>query len=253
MKVFVINLARSPERRASMEQQLSLLNLDYEIVEAVDGSQLSYTDIMKETRPLNYALSCGEVGCALSHINIYRRIAAEGIPLALILEDDALLNCESVVVMSEVEKRNIQFPTVTLLTETSQYIDKPAFSLSISKGRNIYDVLEASRSHGYIINQSAASKLIEFLYPVWMVADRWQTLREYSVCNIEAVIPPVIKRSTHSESSTIQIYDNGSKWLDEKKIALWKEIKKHRPLKVKMMRCIWTTLVRPFLKVKKSS
>ncbi|WP_277973138.1 glycosyltransferase family 25 protein [Pantoea agglomerans] len=37
MKVFVINLARSTERRATMEQQLSLLNLDYEIVEAVDG------------------------------------------------------------------------------------------------------------------------------------------------------------------------------------------------------------------------
>lgn len=62
MKVFVINLARSTERRASMEQQLSLLNLDYEIVEAVDGSQLSYSDIMRETMPLNYALSCAEVG-----------------------------------------------------------------------------------------------------------------------------------------------------------------------------------------------
>jgi len=251
MKVFVINLARSTERRASMEQQLSRLNLDYEIVEAVDGSQLSYTDIMRETRPLNYALSCGEVGCALSHINVYRRIASEAIPMALILEDDALLNCESVVVMSEIEKRNIQPPTVTLLTEISQYIDSPTSSLS--ERRNIYDVLEASRSHGYIINQSAAKKLIEFLYPVWMVADRWQTLREYSVCNLEAVIPPVIKRSEHSETSTIQIYDNGSKWLDDKKTALWEEIKKDRPLKIKLKRCLWTSLVRPFLKVKKLS
>lgn len=251
MKVFAINLARSPERRASMEQQLSRLNLDYEIVEAADGSQLSYSDIMKETKPLNYALSCGEVGCALSHINIYRKIVVDDIPMALILEDDALLNCESVVVMSEVEKMNIQSPAVTLLTEVSQYIDKPIISLS--KGRNIYNALEASSSHGYIINQSAAKKLIDFLYPVWMVADKWQTLREYYVCNIEAVIPPVISRSAHSETSTIQVYDNGCKWFDEKKIALWKEIKKHRPLKVKLMRCIWTTLVRPFLKVKKSS
>ncbi|KAA5940503.1 glycosyltransferase family 25 protein [Pantoea sp. Bo_2] len=73
MKIFVINLARSPERRASMEQQLSRLNLQYEIVEAVDGSQLSYTDIMKETRPLNYALSCGEVGCAPAFITAIGR------------------------------------------------------------------------------------------------------------------------------------------------------------------------------------
>ncbi|QZX98138.1 glycosyltransferase family 25 protein (plasmid) [Pantoea alfalfae] len=103
MKIFVINLSRSPERRASMEQQLSLLNLDYEIVEAVDGSQLSYTEIMKETMPLNYALSCGEVGCALSHINICKRIASEGIPMALILEDDALIDYRTVEVMSQIE------------------------------------------------------------------------------------------------------------------------------------------------------
>lgn len=77
MKVFVINLARSTERRTSIEQHLSRLNLDYEIVEAVDGSQLSYSDIMRETRPLNYALSCGEIGCALSHINIYRKMVAK--------------------------------------------------------------------------------------------------------------------------------------------------------------------------------
>lgn len=249
MKVFVINLARSTDRRASIEQQLSRLNLDYEIVEAVDGSQLSYTDIMRETRPLNYALSCGEIGCALSHINIYRRIASEGIPMALILEDDALIDQKCVEVVSEIEQRNIYSPTVTLLTEVSQYIDK--FTCSLSNGRNIYDVLEASRSHGYVINQAAAKKLIEFLYPVWMVADRWQTLREYSICNIEAVIPPVISRSEHSETSTIQIHNNGSAWLDDKKLFIWDEIKKHRSFKIKLKRFIWTSFIYPFLKIKK--
>lgn len=251
IKIFVINLARSTERRASMHQQLSSLNLDYEIVEAVDGSQLTYTEIMRETKPLNYALSCGEVGCALSHINIYRKIASEGIPMALILEDDALIDYKTVEVVTQIENRNISSATVTLLTEASQYIDKPKFSLK--QDRYIYDVLEASRSHGYIVNQTAAIKLIEFLYPVWMVADRWQTLREYSVCNIEAVIPLVITRSLHSEESTIQIYNNDSRWIDEKKPILWKEIKKHRPLKVKLRRCICTSLIYPFLKIKKIS
>ncbi|WP_191939643.1 glycosyltransferase family 25 protein (plasmid) [Pantoea agglomerans] len=84
---------------------------------------------MRETRPLNYALSCGEVGCALSHINIYRRITSEDIPLALILEDDALIDYRSVEIMSGIEERNTLPPTVTLLTEISQYIDKPTFSL----------------------------------------------------------------------------------------------------------------------------
>ncbi|MBD8129236.1 glycosyltransferase family 25 protein [Pantoea agglomerans] len=250
MKVFVINLARSTERRASMEQQLSLLNLDYEIVEAVDGSQLSYTDIMRETKPLNYALSCGEVGCALSHINIYRRMAAESTPLALILEDDALIDSDTVDALNEIESLNINIPTVTLLTEGAKYINKPLHG-SQEKKHAIYKVLEAACSHGYVVNHSAAKKLAEFLYPVWMVADKWQVLNEYSVCNVEVVIPPVIGKTAHADSSTIQIDEILKKRIDEEKDFMWAKIKNTRPLKLKLKRLIWSSFIYPFLKISK--
>ncbi|WP_190286180.1 MULTISPECIES: glycosyltransferase family 25 protein [Pantoea] len=250
MKIFVINLARSPERRASMEQQLSRLNLEYEIVEAVDGSQLSYTDIMKETRPLNYALSCGEVGCALSHINIYRRIASEGIPMALILEDDALIDCKTVDVMSEIEERNTTHPTVTLLTEGPKYINKPLYK-SDEKKHQIYEVLEAACSHGYVINNSAACRMANFLYSVWMVADKWQVLKEYSVCQVEAVIPSVIGKTPHADSSTIQFDNDFKKRLEEEKDFMWAGIKRKRPLKLKLKRLFWSSFIYPFLKISK--
>ncbi|WP_337025173.1 glycosyltransferase family 25 protein [Pantoea anthophila] len=249
MKIFVINLARSPERRSSIEQQLSLLNLNYEIIDAIDGSQLSYSDIIKETRPLSYAVTCGEIGCALSHINIYRKMVRENIPIALVLEDDAVLDYRSTQVMHELEKICNQSPTVTLLTETSQYIGKPKYALNDQL--SIYNVLEASCSHGYIINFQAAIKLAAFLYPVWMVADKWQILREYSVCNVEAVIPPIIRKSEHSELTTIQFYKNCS-WLEGRKEYIWNEIKKGRPLKIKLKRLIWTSLGRVFIKIIKA-
>lgn len=250
MRIFVINLARSTERRACIEIQLSHLNLEYEIIEAVDGSQLSYTDIMKETRPLNYALSCGEIGCALSHINIYRRIVSECIPMALILEDDALIDSKTLEAISEIEERNIPFPTVTLLTEGPKYINKPLHK-SEKKKYFIYEVLEAACSHGYVINNSAACRMANFLYPVWMVADKWQVLKEYSVCKVEAVIPPVIRKTSHADNSTIQIDNDFKKRLDEQKNLMWAGIKKNRPLKLKLKRLLWSSFIYPFLKISK--
>ncbi|WP_397322255.1 glycosyltransferase family 25 protein [Pantoea agglomerans] len=251
MRIFVINLARSTERRACIEKQLSHLDLEYEIVEAVDGSQLSYTDIMKETRPLNYALSCGEVGCALSHINIYRKIASEGIPMALILEDDALIDYKTVEFISEIEERNTSFATVTLLTDGPKYIDKPLHR-SKNKKYLIYDVLEAACSHGYVINNSAACRMANFLYPVWMVADKWQVLKEYSVCQVEAVIPSVVGKTPHADTSTIQSDNHLKKRIDKEKEIIWAAIKKNRPLKLKLKRLFWSSFIYPFLKVKKS-
>lgn len=226
---------------------MSSLSLDYEIIEAVDGSQLSYEDILQKTKVLNFAVSCGEIGCALSHINIYKKIIAQNIPHALILEDDALISSETIEVMNKLEELNTSLPTVTLLTEISQRLREP---LHNTKGENhsIYKVLEAACSHGYVVNHRAAVQLANFLFPVWMVADRWHILREYSVCNLQAVVPPVIFRTEHADTSTIQINDKRHAWVVQKKNYIWVAIKKNRPFKVKLKRLIWTSFVYPFIK-----
>ena len=41
MKIFVINLKRSPDRRVKIEKQLKSLGLEYEIYEGVDGQLLT--------------------------------------------------------------------------------------------------------------------------------------------------------------------------------------------------------------------
>ena len=40
MKIFVINLARRPERMAFMERQFASLGLSFERVEAIDGESM---------------------------------------------------------------------------------------------------------------------------------------------------------------------------------------------------------------------
>ncbi len=89
--IFVISLDRAPERRRSIEQHLSSLDLTYEIVDAVDGKLLSTEECDKLLAPgVSYAP--GVIGCYLSHLSVYQKILDREISLALILEDDARLN-----------------------------------------------------------------------------------------------------------------------------------------------------------------
>ena len=91
---FVISLPDSSDRRQSISHTLNKLGISFEFLDAVDGR--SGLDPTYESQVDRHAalrtwglLSDTEFACALSHINTYRRIVAEDIPYALVLEDDA--------------------------------------------------------------------------------------------------------------------------------------------------------------------
>ena len=93
--VFVINLKRSAARRDHTTKQLNDLGIPFQIIEAVDGTDLSDSEIKnngnfgiyKNGLYPRYLLK-EEIGCALSHLNIYHKMVAEKTPIACILEDD---------------------------------------------------------------------------------------------------------------------------------------------------------------------
>ena len=91
--IFVVSLARASDRRAAMGRHLEALGLSFEITDAVDGKALSKAELDTLMNcPAGVSLSPGDVGCYMSHINIYRQIVDRNIPLALVLEDDASLS-----------------------------------------------------------------------------------------------------------------------------------------------------------------
>ncbi len=95
-KIFVINLPRSVKRRAFMEEQLGKLSLPYEWVEGVDGYSLDQKTLdsyCSWVTPLcaGRKLKPGEIGAALAHYKIWKKIKDENMPCALIFEDDAVV------------------------------------------------------------------------------------------------------------------------------------------------------------------
>ena len=99
MRAYVVSLARRPERLAAFQAHLEETGLrefiDLAPFAAFDGAQLDIESLKPKISPSNLsALTEGRlrsiVGCALSHLELWRRVAEQAEPI-LIFEDDARL------------------------------------------------------------------------------------------------------------------------------------------------------------------
>ena len=89
---YVINLNRSTDRMVRMHEQCSAQGLEYTRVEAVDGRALKREELGDVATSMCKGLCTSSMlGCALSHMNVWKRIVSEGHARALIMEDDAEL------------------------------------------------------------------------------------------------------------------------------------------------------------------
>uniref|UniRef100_A0A914W2S2 Glycosyltransferase 25 family member n=1 Tax=Plectus sambesii TaxID=2011161 RepID=A0A914W2S2_9BILA len=96
-QIYLINLARRPERLAKMRQAFALLGIEYQLWPAVDGRNLSEDVLMaRGVRMMpNYEdpyfkrpLKLGEIGCFLSHYDIWRDAKQNGYERVIVFEDD---------------------------------------------------------------------------------------------------------------------------------------------------------------------
>lgn len=90
MRIYLINLAKDQHRLAAMTEQLNRLNLPFERIEAIYGTNMpdglkSY--FLNGDGSIASRLSPGEVGCYASHIKALWRIAEDEKP-AFVFEDD---------------------------------------------------------------------------------------------------------------------------------------------------------------------
>ena len=123
MKVFLINLDVDKKRLAVADAQLRQLGVEYERIPAVYGKALSEAERRVAVNRFRWWCAIGrpilpgEIGCALSHYHIYRRLIDESIPYACILEDDVVLEREFKDQLAFVESRlSPKDPDVILLS-----------------------------------------------------------------------------------------------------------------------------------------
>jgi GR25 family glycosyltransferase involved in LPS biosynthesis len=95
MKIFVINLARRPDRMLAITEDLKKHGITFERIDAVDGK--SDPTVRQNRLPLLAFLygkgkhTDGQIACLLSHRKIWQMMIEKKIEQALILEDDAMI------------------------------------------------------------------------------------------------------------------------------------------------------------------
>jgi glycosyl transferase, family 25 len=249
MHCYVINLEKDAERRVSITQQLSCLGLQYSLFNAVEGRKLSDEALTRQYSKAGAIadyreMTAGEIGCALSHIGVYKEMLNTDCKHALVLEDDAQLGPELTHTLNElVQKFPAEEPIV--VTHVDKYSRWDAINLSFNK-KLVKRYGHWWLAHGYFITQAAAAKLAAGLMPVWTAADSWAAFEQSGLIQLRALIPYCISLSQHAQFSNLELERDVNKQNDAaQKNGLWRL--KHRVLD----RFIYQFTIRPFKRVAK--
>lgn len=223
MKLFVISLERCQERRRLVEANLQSLNLEYELVNAVDGKKLSNEELAlvktEDRICLDLAsnkqvfvtnkLTDGEIGCALSHLKVYQKIIDLDLDYACILEDDVALYPPILKAFENIDKITEPWDVINFTHHKgvrSSYLAKKYYFGESSEsckiqyfkkeGMNIHQldvILNIRRliamAACYVITKDACKRLIEIGYPVRLAADYLLGYFPYNKLRIFKVFP----------------------------------------------------------------
>ena len=171
MKAFVVSLD-NPTGRARMEilrERAADIGLEIEKFDAKYGKTMNWNTVIDEASTV-CALFCtpAVVGCALSHVELWRKTVRDGLEWALILEDDAKLVDDAV---PRIERAIEQAPEgwdVLLLGcfmcgKNAQRIYTTFASSGVSEleTRNgMRRVIRFGGTHAYIVSAAGAKKLV---------------------------------------------------------------------------------------------
>jgi len=210
MKAHVINLARSPERRAHMLRELRKVGIEYEFVEGVDGRDvdLSDTSLVSPTWQGRSPFLVGAVGCALSHQKVWGKVLQDGAERALILEDDVILPADMNALVEAVAMRTEGAEAVLLhyfggsrpeqrlqLRGSSQLSPSRVLALPTDIGR-------LGGTGAYILTRDACQRMAKIMLPIRFPADDWAFFcNEGAIDRLHCVAPMPVRINTGFRST----------------------------------------------------
>lgn len=190
LPIFVVSLPGS-NRRHDISEKLSGYSFQYE--NAIYGKNLGedYLQKVNDQQWVKIAyrrdLTFGEVGCALSHKNIYKKIIDQNIPWAIIFEDDISIKHDFYdVFMQKIDtfdsnniyilgaQEGLVCNDYVILSKTDSIIlnEKIRFGKAIDSERYIF------RTAAYLISKKVAENILNFTENRFCLADDWSCFKK---------------------------------------------------------------------------
>ena len=206
IKVLVISLERSTDRRDRVKRELNNFFLEWHFLNAVDGFALkelpkSYNQA-KVKRLQGHGLTSGEIGCYLSHLCAWEQCVQENKPM-LVFEDDFVLGPETEAIITDLMACRNLWGAVRLsgIHETQDSIVKENhfYRLAINHG-------DSCGTACYLIQPEAAQTLIDHSIEIYEAVDHFMEHFDKHGVRIYAAKPYPIGLS-HSKSTIVDRSD----------------------------------------------
>ena len=175
--IYVIALEHTHARRKAISERLGALGLSFTFINAVNGKNLAEDEIDNFTtftrqKYLPHPLSKGAIGAGLSHLDAWRKIAASDAPMALILEDDAILDKDLDDILHQLSLLEDRIDIVNLHFRGGRPLTNIDNWLSSCRYNSI-------GAESYVITRKAAAYLAKHYLPM--------------IYEVGTVNPPVVK------------------------------------------------------------
>ena len=214
-KIYLLNLERRDDKKNKMMIKINenkYLNNKVEIIYAIDGENPdNYLDCKEDINISDWvnpftgnSITNGEIGCALSHFNMWKNIVENKFNKVLIIEDDVDIHNNFEVELREyfnqIENNNINYDLF--------YLSRKCFSNDLKQlSKNISKCCLSYWTCGYIITYEGAKKLVESNYlknvipvdeflPICYLNDKLELDKyKYNIENFNAIVgePYLIK------------------------------------------------------------
>ncbi len=190
--------------------RLDALGIPFERIEAIDDTRMDPAEYRRgvsrfwwwccSLRPIMR----GQVGCALSHQKVYRKMIAEDLPHACVLEDDVIPDDRFPQVLDwldgAMDDTRAQVALMCDHSEGRPRSEKKAQKISLTR------VEDAMYAEGYVLTQKAARQILKANYPLRVAADIWGRWTRQERIELYLVRPTVCSQtSVQDGNSTISL------------------------------------------------
>lgn len=174
VRIYVINLDRSPDRLAFMSEQLDRLPIPWQRVSAIDGKTLGppqpdVIDVAAYMRSHGKPVNMNRVGCYLSNVKVMQQFLESDAEFAVILQDDVVLGADFAGLIGALIDDCALWDMVKLA----------AFHNPLTIAVRTYDggaklasmLTRTTSAAAYLVNRHAAERYVEKLLPMHVPFD----------------------------------------------------------------------------------
>jgi len=163
MRVVVINLDKSRDRMKKISENLNNLNVPFQRFSAIYGKDLNKSQIKENTTLMCRSFLCnfGIIGCAMSHVTIWKEFLNSEDDYICVMEDDAIISEKFPKLLSDVDTiyQNTNFNFLSLFCLGLCSFSKDVRVNEYTLAKSLFPLSAVC----YILSKKGAKRILEFI------------------------------------------------------------------------------------------